>query len=127
MTIEDKTENPDTFGLKNLAFETSIRLSDIGICMAIGCMGGEIIDWIPYVNEIIPYAIASIGNAFTDTDTTHNTKSYLIENVDKVGTLAGFIAGMANCGPCRSSYDSYLDDTRAIILGKGIIKFGKRN
>lgn len=60
---------------------------------AIGALGGQILDWVPYVNKAIPKGIAYLGNAFSEGDTTEQTLKYLYGNLDKVGACMGFLGG----------------------------------
>jgi hypothetical protein len=64
-----------------------------GLGAAMGAIGGEILDWIPYLNRAIPKGIAYVGNAFSDQDNTKQTIEYLQGNLDKVGAVAGFLGG----------------------------------
>ena len=60
---------------------------------AFGALGGQILDWIPYLNSAIPEGIAYLGNAVSDTDTTQDTLRHLEGNLDKVGAAMGFVGG----------------------------------
>ncbi|HLC97962.1 MAG TPA: hypothetical protein VJC21_04240 [Candidatus Nanoarchaeia archaeon] len=60
---------------------------------AFGALGGQVLDWIPYLNTAIPEGIAYLGNAVSDTDTTQDTLRYLEGNLDKVGAVMGFVGG----------------------------------
>ncbi|MBI1969029.1 hypothetical protein HYS49_03905 [Candidatus Woesearchaeota archaeon] len=58
---------------------------------AFGALGGQILDWVPYLNHAIPEGLAYLGNAVSDTDTTQDTLRYLDGNLDKVGAVLGFV------------------------------------
>jgi hypothetical protein len=59
---------------------------------AVGAIGGEILDHIPYLKKAIPDGIGYLTN-YINPDATVNAQAALYGNLDKIGAAMGFIGG----------------------------------
>lgn len=60
-----------------------------------GALGGEALDWTPYLGTAIPEGFAYMRDIFSNTD-NGQTRDFLIGNLDKVGATLGFLSSFVS-------------------------------